>query len=92
MTKKQNVASTIAELLTYAELSDDEWGESMLSLCAMWDARSTLSTPFLKALEKEITGNLKWAQGALVIVEREHTEITTHKIKELEFKWMTQLQ
>jgi len=71
------------ELFAYADLCNDEVGETCLLLCSMSGYTYALTAEFIKALEEEIDRNLEWFQNNSKIVNNEHTE--TYRRLELEY-------
>ena len=65
-----------------ANLSNDEWGDTVLALLDAYDNCKYVSDEFRIVLEKEVEAELIWAEASCKIIER--TETHTVTFKELE--------
>ena len=74
----------ITFLRACSELSNDEWGEGVTGLLAAYDQCSYASDEFKAALEKELLGELEWAEASCKIVTRTITNTVTFQELEVD--------
>lgn len=67
-----------------ADLSNDEWGESVSGLIAAYDLCKYSSDEFKAALEAELLGELEWAEESCKIVTRTETREVTFRELEVD--------
>ncbi len=79
-----DIDTILLDLTEYAELDDSEWGETVIAMLNMWQARCLISPRLTKALEKELRDWHKDVKKNAEIVE-EIIEPAPYTVKSLEW-------